>query len=175
MQISSKEFFRSQLTGMSDLQSRIGRLQEEISTGKKLLQPSDDPSGYVKVQSLKQTISAVEQYDRNINVATQRLTQEETALGQAVNTATLLQELILQGTSDSSDPQTRKVIAQELKQIREQLVSIANSTDSNGEFIFSGYKSTNKPFIIHADNSISFGGDSGRREVEISKGVTVAT
>ena len=45
MQISSKEFFRSQLTGMSDLQSRIGRLQEEISTGKKLLQPSDDPSG----------------------------------------------------------------------------------------------------------------------------------
>ena len=81
MQISSKEFFRSQLTGMSDLQSRIGRLQEEVSTGKNLLQPSDDPSGYVKVQSLKQSEAAFEQYDRNIGVANQRLSQEDSVLG----------------------------------------------------------------------------------------------
>ena len=175
MQISSKEFFRSQLTGMSDLQSRIGRLQEEVSTGKKLLQPSDDPSGYVKVQSLKQSEAAFEQYDRNIGVANQRLSQEDTVLGQVVISTTRLQELAIAGANGTNDPSARQAIIAEMEQISDQIATLANSVDSNGDFIFAGYQSRTKPFEKQTDGSISYLGDSGRREVEIAKGVTTAT
>lgn len=175
MQISSKEFFRAQINSMSDLQSRIGRLQEEISSGKKILQPSDDPSGYVKIQSLKQSESAFEQYDRNIGVANQRLSQEDSVLSQVVISATRLQELAIAGANGTNDPSARGAIIAEMEQISDQIATLANSVDSNGDFIFAGYQSRTKPFLSEADGSITYVGDSGRREVEIAKGVTTAT
>ena len=175
MQIGSKQFYQSQLSGMSDLQTRIGRLQEEISTGKQILQPSDDPAGYVKVANLKQGISATQQYGRNIDVATQRLTQEDTTLSKVVNAATRLQELAIQGANDTNDLVARKAIAAEMTQISDQLVSLGNAVDANGDYIFGGYHASSPPFVTEADGSVTYGGDAGRREVEIAKGVTTPT
>lgn len=175
MQISSKEFFRTQLTGMSDLQSRIARLQQEVSTGKKLLQPSDDPSGYVKIQSLKQSEAAFEQYGRNISVANQRLSQEDSVLGEVVISTTRLQELAIAGANGTNDPSARRAIISEMEQISDEIATLANSVDSSGDFIFAGFQSRIKPFLKATDGSISYLGDSGRREVEIAKGVLTAT
>jgi len=175
MQISSKEFFRTQLTGMSDLQSRIARLQQEVSTGKKLLQPSDDPSGYVKIQSLKQSEAAFEQYGRNISVANQRLSQEDSVLGEVVISTTRLEELAIAGANGTNDPSARRAIISEMEQISDEIATLANSVDSSGDFIFAGFQSRIKPFLKATDGSISYLGDSGRREVEIAKGVLTAT
>ena len=175
MQINSQPFFNSQLSGMSDIQTRIARLQEEISTGKHVLQPSDDPAGYIKVQGLKQSQEAFGQYDRNIGVATQRLTQEDTILSNVVNSAIRLKELALQGTNGTNDPMVRKTLATEMQQISDQLVTLGNSVDSNGDQLFAGYHSKGVPFTVDAQGVVQYSGDSGRREVEIAKGVTTPT
>lgn len=175
MQISTKQFFKSQLNTMLAQQSRVGRLQEEISTGKKILQPSDDPSGYAKISSLKQGEAAVTQYDRNMNIAIQRLTQEENVLKEATNAAVRLQELAIRGASDTLSPSDRKSLGDEMKQISEQLASIANTVDANGDYLFSGFQAKVKPFELDDDGAITFNGDAGRREVEIAKGVKTPT
>jgi len=175
MQINSQAFFNSQLTGMSDLQTRIARLQQEISTGKQILQPSDDPAGYIKIQSLKQSEAAFNQYDRNIGVATQRLSQEDTILSNMVNSAIRLKELAIQGTNDTNDASVRKTLATEMQQISEQLVTFGNSVDSSGDQLFGGYHSRELPFTTDPSGVVHYNGDSGRREVEIAKGVTTPT
>jgi flagellar hook-associated protein 3 FlgL len=175
MQISTKQFFASQLASMADSQSKIGRLQQEISTGKKLLQPSDDPSAYAKVSALKQSEASSIQYDRNISVAKQRLSQEENALSEACNAAIRLRELSIAGASDTYGPSDRQTIATEMRQVSEQLASVANITDSNGDYLFSGFQSKVKPFVLDEHGVIQFNGDSGRREIEIAKGVRTAS
>ena len=175
MKINTQPFFNAQLSGMSDLQTRIGRLQEEISTGKQLLQPSDDPAGYIKVQSLKQSQGAFGQYDRNIGVATQRLSQEDSVLKEVVNSATRLQELAIQGANGTNDASSRAALVSEMQQVSDQLATLGNSVDSNGDYIFSGYQSKIQPFATDSLGIVSYKGDSGRREVEIAKGVTTPT
>jgi flagellar hook-associated protein 3 FlgL len=175
MQINSQPFFNSQLSGMTDLQTRIARLQQEISTGKKVLQPSDDPAGYIKVQGLKQSVAAFDQYDRNIGVATQRLSQEDTILSNVVTAGIRLKELALQGTNGTNDPAVRKTLATEMQQISDEMVTFGNSVDSNGDQLFAGYHSKGVPFTTDPAGVVHYGGDSGRREVEIAKGVTTPT
>ncbi|MEY3526987.1 MAG: hypothetical protein RI997_1096 [Pseudomonadota bacterium] len=175
MQISTKQFYASQLASMAESQSKIGRLQQEISTGKKLMQPSDDPSAYAKVSALKQTEAEFGQYDRNIAVAKQRLSQEENALAEACNAAIRLRELAIAGASDTYGLSDRQTIATEMRQLSEQLASIANITDSNGDYLFSGFQASIKPFILDDQGVIQFNGDSGRREIEIAKGVRTAS
>ena len=175
MQISTKQFFNSQLNTMLAQQSRVGRLQEEISTGKKILQPSDDPYGFAKISALKQGEAAVSQYDRNMNIAVQRLSQEENVLKEATNAAIRLQEIAIRGASDTLSASDRASLGDEMKQISEQLASIANTVDANGDFLFSGFQAKTKPFDLDSDGVVTFNGDAGRREVEIAKGVKTAT
>ena len=175
MQISTKQFFKSQLNTMLAQQSRVGRLQEEISTGKKILQPSDDPSAYAKISSLKQGEAGITQYDRNMNIAVQRLTQEENVLREATNASIRLQELAIRGASDTLSSSDRTSLGNEMKQISEQLASIANTVDANGDYLFSGFQAKVKPFDLDSEGVVTFNGDAGRREVEIAKGVKTAT
>lgn len=175
MQISSSQFYQSQVTSMSTLQNRIGQLQQEISTGKQLSQPSDDPSGFVKVTQLTQSQATLTQFNKNIDVANQRLTQTDTVLAQAVNVTTRLQELAIQGANDTNSLASRKAIAAEMNQISSQLVSLGNSVDSNGAPIFAGYKTSGDAFTTLSDGSVQYNGDSGRNEVAIARGVSTPT
>ena len=108
-------------------------------------------------------------------MANQRLSQEDTVLSQVVNSATRLQELAIAGANATNDASSRGAIIAEMQQISDQIATLANSVDSNGDFIFSGYQSRTKPFVTQSDGSISYLGDSGRREVEIAKGVSTPT
>ncbi len=175
MQISSSQFYQSQVSSMGTLQSRIGQLQDEISSGKQLTQPSDDPAGFVKVTQLTQSQASLTQFNKNINVANQRLTQTDTILSQAVNVTTRLQELAIQGANDTNSPASRQAIGAEMTQLSSQLVSLGNSVDSNGDPIFAGYKTNTDAFTTLSDGTVQFNGDTGRNEVAIAKGVTTPT
>ena len=175
MQISTQQFFKSQLNTMLAQQTRVGRLQEEISTGKRILQPSDDPSGYAKISSLKQGEASAGQYDRNMGVAIQRLSQEDSVLKEAMNAAVRLQELAIRGANDMLNQSDRASLGTEMKQISEQLATLGNTVDANGDYLFSGFQAKVRPFDIDSDGAVTFNGDGGRREVEIAKGVKTAT
>jgi len=76
----------------------------------------------------------------------------------------LREQAIRYGLSD------RQTIATEMRQLSEQLASVANITDSNGDYLFSGFQASVKPFVLDEQGVIQFNGDSGRREIEICKG-----
>ena len=174
MQIGTKNFYRSQINSMTDLQTKIGRIQEEVSAGKKLLAPSDDPGAYTVADRLNQSIDSMEQYSRNIGMAKSRLSQEDTVLSTVSTIVARLNELGIQGANGTNDSIARNAIAQEMDQLSEQLVALGNSIDANGDYLFAGYKS-NKPPFSETVEGIVYKGDTGRKEVELTQGVTTPT
>ena len=176
MQIGTRQFYQSQTSGMADLQTKIARIQEEVSSGKKILAPSDDPGAYVVADRLTQSVAAMDQYGRNINIAKSRLSQEDTVLSSVSSIIVRLNELGVQGANDTNDYISRDAIAKEMAQLSDQLKSLGNTVDANGDFLFAGYKTSKPPFAFDdTTQKVVYHGDTGRKEVEVAKGVTTPT
>lgn len=163
MQISTNSYFRQSTDNFQDLKTQAAKLQEQISTGKKISAASDDPVAFSDLALLKARDLRLAQYKRNIDVARQTLTLEDTALQQASNLLTRLKELAISGSNDSLSPGDRQLVAIEVKGLEESLLQIANTLDSNGLPIFGGF-SSGKPFQRQVDDSIVYKGDANKTQ-----------
>ena len=174
MQIGTKQFFQTQVTSMNDLQSQIGKIQEQVSSGKSILVPSDNPGDYTTAARLTQSEASIQQYSRNISVAKSRLGQEDTVLSSSANILSRLNELTIAGSNGTNSQASRTAIADEMTQLSDQLVALGNTKDPNGDYLFGGYKTKNPPFVTTADG-VAYVGDTGRKEVELAQGFSTPT
>ncbi len=172
MRISTAYLFDQNLSAMLTQQAELGKTQLQISTGKKILNPSDDPVGAVEILNLQREINLSEQYLTNADKAENNLTLEEGVLDSSVNILQRIHELSVQGLNDTNSQSDRRAIAQEITQLNDQLLSLANTQDSSGNYLFSGYKSDTQPYT---SIGASYAGDSGQRNLQVGAGVLVAT
>lgn len=161
MQISTNSYFRQNTENFQDLKTQAAKLQEQISTGKKISAASDDPVAFSDLALLKARNLRLAQFKRNIDVARQTLTLEDSALKQASNLLTRMKELAITGSNDTLSPADRKLVGIEAKGLTDSLIDLANTKDSNGLPIFGGFKSEN-PFERQVDGSIVYKGDSNK-------------
>ena len=159
---------------MLDQQSKLSRVQEQVATGKKITKPSEDPVAAAKVVKLNDILKTAEQYQANINAARSQLTLEEGALADTVSVYHRIRELTIQANNAGQTNETRGYIAEEMQQLLEELVALANATDSNGDFLFSGNKGKFKPFAKNANGGFDYHGDDGQRFIQIGPGRTIA-
>ena len=175
MQVSTKQFYRAQLENLSRLQQQSGEIQAQIASGKRLQAPSDDPTAYARGPALQGRRTELQQFSRNMDAAALRLSLEENTLSQATVLVTRLKELAIQGASDTLGPADRISIATEMQELSSQMTNLANTIDGNGEFLFGGFKSKERPFVTDANGDVVYQGDDGRREVEIADGIAIVT
>lgn len=148
MQIGTKQFYQSQITSMADLQSKIGRIQEEVSAGKKLLAPSDDPGSYTVANRLDQSIAAMDQYNRNISMAKTRLVQEDSVLSSVSTIVIRLNELGIKGANSTNDSTARFAISQEMDQLSQELIALEIQLTRMAIISSQVTKVTNRPSLI---------------------------
>lgn len=152
MRISTAYPQQFNINSMFDQQAKFNETQLKISSGKKYLTPAENPTAASYALGFKQSINETQQYQDNIDMVEQRLRLEETALTSAIDTIQRLQELGLQGVSDSGNSIiARNAIADEFEQLNEHLISLANTRNANGEYIFSGTKTMQMPFGKKSD------------------------
>ena len=152
MRISTSWAQHTAVNSILDQQSKLQQTQMQLSTGKKLLTPSDDPAAAARSIDLNQGIKQTEQYQSNINAARQRLALEDGVLQNAVDVLHRIKELGVQGLNDTNSPSDRIIIATEMETLNEHLVGLANTRNANGEYLFSGFKSTTQPFSKNTAN-----------------------
>ena len=174
MRVSTNAIYRTGIESIQRGQGELARTQLQMSLGKRILTPADDPNGAVHALQLRQRIAAVDQFGRNASYATIRLQQEETVLQQVGDALQRARELTVQAANASQTDESRKAIAVELRQIRDALVDTANTRDANGEYLFAGYRSTSRPFAGDASGQIEYLGDSGQRFLALSPDRQVA-
>jgi len=160
---------------MFDQQSKLQQTQMQLSTGKKILTPSDDPAAAARIIDLNQSIKQTEQYQSNIDTARQRLDLQDGVLKSAVDVLARIKELGVQGLNDTNSPTDRAAIATEMTSLNEHLVGLANTKNSNGEYLFSGFKSTTQPFSKNTvTGGYTYAGDSNQRSIQISESRQIA-
>ncbi|HHV80882.1 MAG TPA: flagellar hook-associated protein FlgL [bacterium] len=161
------------LRNLSNNLTRIEKLQDQLSSGKKVSRPSDDPLATIKIMEYRTTLSANSQYTRNTDFLKTELEVADKSLQDISSTLNRVKTLAVRGASESLPQSSRDAIAEELDQLIDHLIQVAN-TDVSGKYIFGGYRTTIPPLERQGD-VINYRGDNNVRMVEISKDVTIET
>jgi len=172
MRISTRQIYTQGVEAFQQQQQKLAKLQEQISTGARLTKPSDDPAAASKILELEQTVSLNLQYQSNINLAEQRLNQQDAVLASYDNLLMRVRELAVQGNNAPLDAVARNAIAVEIDERLNELLSLANTIDANGDYLFAGYQNDNAPFtksITGSRDHVNFNGDAGVKAVQISQ------
>ncbi len=160
------------LTSINQLESGISQTQNEISTGLSFTTASQNPVGAGLVTDYNQVLAQSQQYQANGNSAQGGLNIEESALTQAQNALQSLRDLALQANNATISAQDRSAIAAQATQIQGTLLSLANTQDGSGNYIFAGFATQTQPFALNPTGA-SYAGDQGQRQVQIAAGQTV--
>jgi len=173
MLVSSNQFYQNQIDQMANLQKQQQDLQTQISTGISLNKPSDNLIAFSQASQLMLEQSNLSQYKSNMDTANASLNAASTALNQSGTVLTQIKELIIQGNNGTLNDVDRKNIATQIGTLKDQLLSLANTQDANGDFIFSGTKSKTQPFTTDANGKVSYNGDTNQPTIQISPTLSV--
>ncbi|MBL4833579.1 MAG: flagellar hook-associated protein FlgL [Pseudomonas sp.] len=168
MRISTIQTFNNGNQGIQDNYAKVTRTQEQVSSGKRLLSPADDPVATVRLLQLDQEANRLEQFKSNMSAATNSLNQEEATLNSVTNILQRVREITLQAGNGALDASDRKALAQELTEREEELFGLFNSRNARGEYLFGGFQSQTPPFVREPDGSYSYEGDQGQRSIQIA-------
>lgn len=174
MRISSIQAFRTGVEGMTDLSDQSVKTQSQISSGRRVQTPSDDPVASARILQLNQDKAQRGQFISNIDDASGRLELEEAYLQSVNNVIIRVRELTIQAGDGAYTIEDRKAIANELEVRLQELADLMNSRDANGAYMFAGFKGDTKPFVKTDGNNYVYQGDEGQRFVNVSSSTTIA-
>src|SRR5882762_7355535 len=160
------------ISAMTTLERNLSQTQNQIATNLSFTTPSQNPVAAGEVNNYNQALSQSQQYDTNANSAQGRLSIEDNAMSQVQSALQSLRTLALQANSGTQSDQNRAAIATQATQIQASLVSLANTQDGNGEYIFGGFSTQTPPFALSATGA-TYSGDQGQRLVQIAAGRTI--
>lgn len=169
MRISSAQIFTQGLSALQTKQQQLQKTELQLSSGLKIMKPSDDPSAAVKILNLNSNIDILDQYNRNIKVAETALAYEESVMANVTNSIQRIRELAIQGNNSTNSDADRASIATEVYSRLDELLTLANTRDANGEYIFAGNR-INAPAFANNGGNIEYLGDQGQRMIQVGQG-----
>ncbi len=175
MRISTMQQFNSGLRSILDNQKSTTTTQQQISTGRRVLTPSDDPIASTRILQLQQDISLRSQYKENVISARNRQNLEEAILTSVSENVSRIRELTVNAGNGSMTKVDRGFIAAEIDERLKALVDLMNTKDASNTYIFSGFKGETKPFESRPGGGVIYQGDDGERKLAISNSTNVQT
>lgn len=155
---------------------QMQKTQNQLSSGKEVSRPSDNPMLVSKIMDLDSTISENEQYRSTIDSAMDWVDTADGSLGNVTDTLQRVRELVVSGANGTLSDTERTAIADEIRELSKQ-VSDSLNTNFGGRYIFAGQKTTEPPFSVGADGVMTYSGDAGNisREIAPNVGLTIMT
>jgi flagellar hook-associated protein 3 FlgL len=167
MKISTTLYFDRATQQLGNSQNELSKTQEQLSTGKQIVKPSDAPDKAALVTRLESELARQTGYQNTLKAVNVRLTAEETALKNTSDVMYRIKELTVQAANATLSSQDRQSIALEINTLKDQVLSLANSQDSNGNYLFSGSKTTQPAFSKDANGRVQYQGDQARMKVNV--------
>jgi len=160
MRIATANQYDVSISTLQGRQSQLQTTQEQLSSGQRVSQPSDDPTAAAEIERSVATIGRLDANERSLQASRNSMTLSESALGDADNLLQQIRESMVQaGDGSYSDPQ-RAALGQQIKSLRDQLLTVANRSDGNGNYLFAGLGSNGPPFIDQS-GGVTFTGVPG--------------
>lgn len=168
--ITNSMIDRIALSDIQNAAARLSKTQQELSSGKQLTTPSDDPYGTVRALDLRTSLAQNAQFQKNVQDAQSWHDVTDTALGNVNDFVLRARDLLVRGSNDSQGQEARDAAADEIDQIVDGIKSEAN-TQYAGRYIFSGTATQTKPYQVGGADTYS--GNTGTIDRAISTGVTL--
>lgn len=146
--------------------------QRRVSTGRRINDLGDDPTGVSNIISMSSVKAGLAQYSANLDRANSRLASTENSFAEVTTLLNRANALTVSGATATIGQNERQAMASEMTSIRDRLVQLANSKDGNGDFIFAGTAVKTTPFTV-ASGVITYNGDLGSVKVEAAPGQTM--
>jgi len=167
MQISTAFIFDRATTQMSNATNALSKSQAQIASGKQILNPSDAPDQAAMMARIKATLARQDNYSSALDTVQARLDMESTTLTSASDVLVRIKELAVQVNNGTQGTVSRMAIATEMKGLRDQLLSLANTRDTTGNYIFAGSKVNTPAFQADATGAVSYQGDQTRMNIAV--------
>lgn len=174
MKISTAYLFDRATERMSTIQNQLATTQAQLAESKQILSPSDSPDQAAAIQRLKGQIALQDSHAGTLNIATRRYSAEETALSSANDALIRFKELSIQAANDTLGPSDREAVATEMRALKEQLLSLGNTRDDSGNYIFSGTRVNTPAFAQAASGAVRYQGDQTQTRIPAGVERTVA-
>ncbi|MEL0326052.1 MAG: flagellar hook-associated protein FlgL [Burkholderiaceae bacterium] len=175
MQVSTKLFNQQQIRQFSKLTADIQEKQEKISSGRAILNASDDPVAAVNLSAANEQKILLERFEENVYLAQNRLEAGDKVLQESISVMTRITELATQARNPTYDAFSRRAILTEITELREVLVDLANTQDARGQSLFAGFSNEKIAFVEGPDGKIHYNGDRGTHTVQISESMNIPT
>jgi flagellar hook-associated protein 3 FlgL len=171
--ITSSMTTRSVLADLNKVAAQQDATRRQMSSGKAITRPSDDPFGAARAMALRGELASVKQHERNVTEAQSWMTVTDTTLGSIGDLAQRARELVVQGATDTLPQTSRTAIADSIDQIIAGVKQEANAT-YDGRYILGGSKTSTPPFDSSLTGGDAYSGDSASQLREIGPGVTLS-
>ena len=165
MKISTSFLFDRATERMSKIQNKLATTQAQMAESKQILSPSDAPDQAAAIQRLKGEVQRQDSHMRTLDVAMRRYTAEETALSSSNDILIRMKELGLQAANDTLAPNDRKAVSVEMKALRNQLLSLGNTRDDSGNYLFSGTRVNTPAFAETVGGEVVYQGDQTQTRI----------
>lgn len=165
--LSTTQIYSNASAAIGAKQSEIARLQNQLSTGKRIASLADDPAAAAGASVIRSGLAANTQYEANRQVATERLSSAESTLGVVSDTLQSVRELLVSAGNGGFSDADRATVAGQLKEHLATLIGLANSGDGRGGYLFGGNRETTPPFVPDGAR-VDYAGDDGRRTIDVS-------
>ncbi|MCG7591481.1 MULTISPECIES: flagellar hook-associated protein FlgL [unclassified Halomonas] len=167
MRVSTVTMYEQSTASINRQQNDFLKIGQQIASGRRVVNPSDDPQAASRAVGVDQSKAITQQYEDARVSARNSLAQTESILNSISDAVTSAKTLLIQASSDTLSDVDRESIASELKGVYETMIGQANATDGNGRYIFGGYKDNAPPFVKSATGSIEYNGDVNARSQRV--------
>ena len=171
--VSTSQTFTQGTNAILDNQSKVSLTQLQLSKGTRILKPSDDPIGSSVALNLQRQIDNTTQYIANGQAAQARLATEDSVMDNVSSILGRVRELALLGANGTLNHSDREAICIEIEQRYDELLGLANTQLSSGEYMFSGFQSNVQPFSKNGTGSVVYNGDQGVQMINVNSTVQV--
>ena len=169
MKISTHLMFERASHQMTSAQTNLAKSQAQLAQGKQIINPSDAPDQASTVQRLKSILTRQDSYQTALNTVQNRLQGEDSTLSSVSDLLIRAKEIAVQANNDTLSSDNRKALGVELQGLRDQMLSLANTKDTNGNYLFAGSKVSQPPFVSVAGGSPQYVGDQTRMKVMVGE------
>lgn len=155
MRFSTQMMYQQNMRGITNSQAEWMKYGEQMSTGKRVVNPSDDPIAASQAVVLSQAQAQNSQYTLARTFATQKVSLEESVLSQVTTAIQNAQEKIVYASNGTLSDDDRASLATDIQGLRDQLLNLANTTDGNGRYILPVIKQKLRRLVRQTANMLA--------------------
>ncbi|QTL38591.1 flagellar hook-associated protein FlgL [Xenorhabdus budapestensis] len=157
MRVSTNLLYSQKMNGIFGAQSKWMKYGEQLSSGRRVINPSDDPLAASQSIMVSQSESKNQQFMTARIFAKNAMSSQLSITSNVVKVAANVFETLVAAADEQSN-QDRESYAQQLEGLKQELLNLGNKTDGNGRYIFAGYKTDKPPFVADKDGKVSYAG-----------------